>query len=315
MESIVFLDRSALRAELRKPQFEHHWQEYPDTSPEQVVERLKDATIAITDRVPLEEAQLIQLPKLRLIAVAATGVDGIDVTACSRLGIAVCNVRNWSVSVPEHVFALILSLRRNLTGYHELVMGGAWQRSNNYTLMLEPMPQSLSGGTLGIIGYGGLGKSVARLAEAFGMKVLVAEHKNAASFREGRTPFSEVLAHSDVLVLLCPLTDNNRRMIGAAELAAMPRHALLINCARGGLVDESALAKALQEGTIAGAGLDVLSREPPVDGSPLLLIHQQNLIITPHMAWVSEQSMQTLAEQLISNVEAFVSGAPRNLVP
>jgi glycerate dehydrogenase len=314
MEKVVFLDRSAVRAELRRPRFDHQWREYPDTSQQQVVERLKDATIAITDRVPLGEAQLTQLPELRLIAVAATGVDGIDVEACSRRGIAVSNVRNWSISVPEHVFALILALRRNLPGYHELVMSGAWQKSHSYTLIQEPIPLSLCGGTLGIIGYGALGQAVARLAEAFGMQVLVAEHKDAGSLRAGRTSFSRVLADSDVIVLLCPLTEETRGLIGDAELDTMSRHALLINCARGGIVDELALSKALREGRIAGAGLDVLSQEPPRDGNPLLCLRQPNLIITPHVAWVSERSMQALAEQLIGNLEAFVSGAPRNLV-
>lgn len=314
MEKIVFLDRSALRAEIRRPQFDHEWQEYPDTAQGQVVDRLRDATIAITDRVALGEAQLAQLPRLRLIAVAATGVDGIDVEACRRLGIAVSNVRDWSISVPEHVFALILSLRRNLPGYHDLVMSGAWQRSHSYTLIQEPIPLSLRGGTLGLIGYGALGQAVARLAEAFGMQVLIAEHRDAASLRPGRTGFTRVLQASDVLVLLCPLTEQTRGLIGSAELAGMPRHALLINCARGGIVDEGALAKALQEGRIAGAGLDVLSQEPPLDNNPLLSLNLPNLIITPHVAWVSERSMQGLAEQLIENLEAFVSGTPRNLV-
>ncbi|HEY5973266.1 MAG TPA: D-2-hydroxyacid dehydrogenase [Geobacteraceae bacterium] len=314
MENIVFLDRSAIRAELRKPCFDHHWQEYPVTAQEQVVQRLKNATIAITDRVSLGEAQLAQLPKLRLIAVAATGVDGIDLEACSRLGIAVANVRNWSISVPEHVFALILALRRNLPGYHELVRSGAWQKAQSYSLIQDPIPLALRGETLGIIGYGALGQAVARLAEAFGMEILVAEHKDAGSLRESRTAFSRVLEASDVIVLLCPLTEKTRGLMGTAELSKMRRHALLINCARGEVVDEVALSKALQEGTIAGAGLDVLSQEPPVDGNPLLCLHHSNLIITPHVAWVSERSMQELAEQLIGNLEAFASGTPRNLV-
>lgn len=314
MERIVILDRGALPETLRAPSFPHEWQEYPDTAPEQLVERLKGATIAVTDRVPLPAAALVQLPDLRFVAVAATGVDGIDLEACRKQGIAVSNVRDWAVSVPEHVFALILALRRNLIAYHEAIQGGAWQRSSGYIVQLEPVPQALFGTTLGIIGPGALGQAVAKIAECFGMKVLVAERKGAAEARAGRSAFAEVLAKSEVLVVLCPLTNESRGMIGAGELALMSRHALLINCARGGIVDEGALAGALQRGELAGAGLDVLEQEPPRAGSPLLDLSQPNLIITPHVAWVSEQSLAALADQLIGNIEAFHTGTPRNLM-
>lgn len=299
---------------LRALSFPHEWQEYTDTKPEDVVARLKDASIAITDQVAITAEHLAELPQLRLIAVAATGVNHVDVEACRHQGIAVANARNWSVSVPEHVFSLILALRRNLLAYHEKVQAGNWQRSEGYLLQVEPMPRSLAGATLGLIGVGALGSAVAALAKAFGMEVLNSERKGAAEVRPGRTPFEEVLAKSDVLVLLCPLTEESQGMIGAAELALMPRHAILINCGRGGLLDEAALAKALQDGTIAGAGLDVLTQEPPRDGSPLLDLKQPNLIVTPHVAWISDRSLATLAEQVIGNVEGFVLGHPRNLV-
>ena len=314
MEKIVFLDRGALAVPLRPPSFPHQWQEYPDTAPDQLVARLKGASIAITDRVFLDEAALAQLPELRIIAVAATGVDGVDLAACRKLGIAVSNVRDWALSVPEHVFALILALRRNLFAYHAAVQDGAWQRSASYLVELEPMPQSLSGATLGLIGSGALGQRVAKLAQCFGMKVLVAERKGAAALGAGRVAFSEVLASSDVLVVLCPLTPETRGMIGAEELALLPRSALLINCARGGIVDEAALAGALRRGELAGAGIDVLEQEPPSAGSPLLELRQPNLIVTPHVAWVSEQSQRSLADQLIENLEAYQAGTPRNLV-
>jgi len=314
MEKIVFLDRSALQAPLRKPCFEHLWEEYPTTASEQVAARLAGATIAVTDRVPLGEAELARLPQLRHIAVAATGVDGIDLAACRRRGISVSNVRDWAVSVPEHVFALMLALRRNLLAYHEAVQGGGWQKAEGYTLLLEPPLLALNGSTLGLIGHGGLGQGVAALAEAFGMEVLVAEHKGAREVRPGRVSFPEVLERSDVLVLLCPLNEQTAGLVGKAELALLPRHALLINCARGALIDEAALAAALVEGRIGGAGLDVLTDEPPAANNPLLKLKLSNLIITPHMAWVSEQSLKALAEQLITNLEAFASGVPRNLV-
>jgi glycerate dehydrogenase len=300
-------------AELRAPGFEHEWCEYPDTAPELLVERLRGASIAVTDRVSLPREALEQLPDLKFIAVAATGVDGIDLEFCRSRGIAVSNVRAWAVSVPEHVFALILALRRNLLAYHEAVQSGAWQRSESYVLQLEPMPQALYGGTLGIIGHGSLGQAVAKLAAAFGMQVIIAEHKGVAAVRPGRVAFDEVLKRSDVLVILCPLTQQTRGMIGGEELALMHRNALLVNCARGGIVDEAALAAALKRGDIAGAGLDVLEHEPPRAGNPLLDLKQANLIVTPHAAWVSEQSLLALAEQLIGNIEAFVAGAPRNL--
>ncbi|HBA88363.1 MAG TPA: glycerate dehydrogenase [Geobacter sp.] len=314
MEKIVVLDRSAMPAHLRAPNFPHEWREYPDTPPESVVERLQGATMAVTDRVPLPASLLEQLPDLKFIAVAATGVDGIDLECCRRRNIPVSNLRDWAVCLPEHVFALILALRRNLIGYRDALQNGAWERSESYTVQLEPMQQALYGGTLGIIGHGFLGQSVAALGEAFSMQVMVADRKGAAVVRPGRVAFTEVLEKSDVLVVLCPLTDGTRGMIGGAELALMRRTALLVNCARGGIVDEAALAAALRRGDIAGAGVDVLEQEPPRDGSPLLDLKLPNLIVTPHVAWVSEQSLQVMAEQLIGNMEAFAAGAPRNLV-
>ena len=176
------------------------------------------------------------------------------------------------------------------------------------------MPRALRGHTLGIIGYGMLGQAVGTMAEAFGMKLLIAEHKGADMIRQGRLPFDETIRLSDIIVVLCPLTEETRALIGQEELRAMPRHALLINCARGGIVDDTALAEALQSGEITGAGVDVLNQEPPRDGNPLLDLGLKNLIVTPHVAWASVEALETLAEQLIENVEAFVRGRPKNLV-
>lgn len=314
MHKIVFLDRSSLPVPLRAPRFPHEWREFPDTSPDELVGRLADATIAVTDRVFIPGSALRELPELKHIAVAATGVDGIDLAACRELDITVSNCRDWAVCLPEHVFALILALRRNLVACHDAIRGGAWQRSDSYLVQVEPVPQALHGSTLGIVGHGFLGQSVARLAEAFGMKVVVADRKEAHVVRPGRLAFADVLGQSDVLVVLCPLTPETKGMIGARELSLMRRTALLINCARGGIVDEAALAAALKRGDLAGAGVDVLEQEPPRDGSPLLDLKQDNLIVTPHVAWVSEQSLQALAEQVVANLESFAAGAPRNLV-
>jgi glycerate dehydrogenase len=314
MDEIVFLDRDTLRAEVRRPAFAHRWVEYAGTSRDLVVERLRGASIVITNKVPLRETELTHLPALKFIAVAATGVDIIDLDCCRRLRIPVANVRNYAPrSVPEHVFALILALRRNLFSYREAIERGAWQRAGTFCLLAYPILE-LHESTLGIIGHGALGRAVEQLARAFGMRPLVSEHKDALKIRPNRMSFEETLRTSDILTLHCPLTDATRHLIGAAELEKMQRHALLINTARGGLVDEAALAAALHAGTIAGAGFDVLSHEPPRDGNPLLELHLPNFILTPHVAWASREAMQALADQLIANIEAFVAGRPQNLV-
>lgn len=314
MERIVFLDRKTLRAEVRRPAFEHEWQQYEQTSPEAVAERLSGATIAITNKVPLREAALSQLPQLRFIAVAATGVDIIDLDYCRRRGIPVSNVRNYAThSVPEHVFALILSLRRNLLSYREEIRAGSWQRADTFCLLDYPI-RELHESRLGIIGYGSLGRAVERLALGFGMQVLISERKGASRIRQGRTSFAETVRSSDILTLHCPLTAETRDLIGLEEMKEMQRHALLINTARGGLVNEEALARALQSGLIAGAGFDVLTQEPPRARNPLLELNTPNFILTPHIAWASDEAMQALADQLTANLEAFISGRPRNLV-
>lgn len=314
MERIVYVDRDAVRADFRRPNFPHEWRDYPSTKPGEVVERLRDATVAITNKTSLREAELVQLPHLRLIAVSATGVDRIDLDFCRRRGITVCNVPRYAESsVPEHALMLMLALRRNLIAYREAVRDGAWQRATQFCVLDFPI-SDLAQSTLGVIGYGTLGQAVAKLAAACGMRVLIAEHKGAATVRPGRVGFDELLAQSDIVTLHCPLTDETRGLIGHAELAKMPRHALLINCARGGVVDEAALLEALRAGQIAGAGVDVLTAEPPRDGHALLDADLPNLIVTPHVAWASAAAMQKLADVVVENIEAFVNGAPQNTV-
>ncbi len=305
MERIVFLERGTLRADIRRPAFAHEWREYETTEQGQVVARLRGTTIAITNKLALGEAELAELPDLKLIAVAATGTDKIDLASCARRGIAVINVRGYAVhTLPEHVLLLMLALRRNLLGYRADVAAGAWQRAAQFCLHTRPI-NDLCETTLGVIGYGALGQAVARLAQGVGMRVLVAERKDAPEVRAGRTPFGDVLRAADCLTLHAPLNEETRHLIGTAELKAMKSSALLINCGRGGLVDEAALVAALRAGEIAGAGVDVLSSEPPSTGNPLLEVDLPNLIVTPHVAWASRQAMQTLADQLIANIEAF----------
>lgn len=314
MERIVFLERSTVQAEFRRPDFDHEWIEYGETLPSQIVERLAEASIVISNKLALRAADLSQLPQLKLIAIAATGSDCVDLDYCRKHGIAVCNVRGYAVnSVPEHVLMLILALRRNLLAYRDDVLQGKWQQSKQFCLLSHEL-HDISGSTLGIVGYGSIGKAMARLGESVGMRVLISEHKNAASIREGRVAFVEILRRSDVISLHCPLTTETHNLIGRAEFGMMKREALLINTARGALVEDAALVEALQEGTIAGAGFDVLREEPPVNGSPLLELSLPHFIVTPHVAWASNEAVQALADQVIDNIEAFVAGQPRNLL-
>jgi glycerate dehydrogenase len=312
-ERIVFLDRSAIPATFRPPRFPHAWHDFPDTPSALVVDRLRDATIAITNRVQMKEDTLAQLPKLRLIAVAATGHDIVDIDACIRFGICVSNVRDWcTTSVAEHVFALIFSLRRRLFEARDATRSGAWQRSPGSLMPTLPPPCDLSGSQMGLIGHGAIARRVAQLATGLGMRVAVGEHKYSREVRAGRVPFDTILRESDIVSLHCPLTEETRALIGARELALMKPTALLINCARGGIVDDQALAIALTNGEIGGAGLDVLSEEPPRNGNPLLDLTINNLLVTAHTAWVSESALATFSEQLIRNLESFVSGHPQN---
>ena len=317
MHRIVYLERESIVADVRRPAFPHHWLEHPCTQQAEVGERLADATIAIVNKLQLDAGLIAALPALQMIAVAATGTNNVDLDACRARGIVVTNIRGYAVhTVPEHVFALLLALSRNLVAYRQSVAAGRWQRAEQFCFFDHPI-RDLFGATLAIIGSGSLGSGVARLAEAFGMRVLRSERKGAATLRPGYTPFAQVLREADVISLHCPLTAATRNLIGADELQAMKRSALLLNTARGGLVDEAALLAALQQGHIAGAGFDVLSVEPPTAGNPLLtaeLLALPNFLLTPHVAWASQPAMQALADQLTTNLEAFARGEPQNRV-
>jgi glycerate dehydrogenase len=312
--TVVFLDRSSLQAEVRRPSFAHAWQEYAASDASEVPQKLRDATVAITNKVPLRADTLRRLPNLKMIAVAATGYDVIDIDYCKANGIAVSNIRNYAVhTVPEHAFALILALRRNLFAYREDVANGKWQQVDQFCFFDHPI-RDMFGATLGIIGEGALGQATAKIARGFGMKVLFADHAPPKMPEVQFTPFEQVLAESDVISLHAPLTPDTRNLIGSKELRKMKRTAILINTSRGGLVDEQALVEALTQGLIAGAGFDVLTKEPPKDGNPLLDLQLPNFILTPHVAWASEGAMQFLADQLIDNIEAYVAGKPQHLV-
>ena len=249
-----------------------------------------------------------------LVAVAATGTDHIDLAAARERGIVVSNIRDYAhAAVPEHTFALILALRRNLIAYRADVEAGAWQASPRFCLFDHPI-RDLHGSRLGLVGYGALGRQVARIGRAFGMEIAVFTRTPVQEEGIVNISFDELLATADVLSLHAPLTEATRNLIGAAELARMKRTALLINTARGGLVDEHALAAALAFGVIAGAGFDVLTKEPPPEDNVLLHLRLPNFLLTPHNAWASREAMQGLANQLIGNIEAFARGEPVNRV-
>ena len=308
--SIVFLDRETLIATLRRPSFPHRYIEHDATAADEIVDRLQDATICITNKVPLRAATLEQLPALKLIAVAATGTDIIDKPAATARGVTVVNIRDYAFNtVPEHVIALMFALRRNLVAYASDVRNGMWGEARQFCFLPHPI-HDIAGATLGIVGYGAIGKAIAGRARALGMRVLACD----VAEQEGLVDLDTVLRESDVVTLHAPLTAKTRGMIGAPELQRMRRGAILINTARGGLVDEAALATALRTGAIAGAGFDVLTEEPPTRGNLLLDPSIPNLILTPHVAWASAEAMQILADQLIDNIEAFAAGTPRNVV-
>ena len=312
--TVVFLDRDSLKATVRKPAQAERYVEHAKTSPDEIVAKLKDASVAITNKVPLRAETLAQLPKLKMIAVAATGYDVIDVPYCREHGIAVANIRNYAVhTVPEHAFALILALRRNLLAYRADVEAGVWQKSDQFCFFTHDIGD-LHGATLGSVGEGAIGQGTAAIGRGFGMKVLFADHPPPKAEGVAFTPLDEVLAQSDVISLHCPLTDATRNLISLREFHRMKKNAILVNTSRGGLVDEQALITALDEGLIAGAGFDVLTTEPPKNGHPLLDVRRHNFILTPHVAWASDGAMQFLADQLIDNIDAWAAGRPQHLV-
>lgn len=287
---------------------------YSETLPEQVGARIGDAQVVISNKVLLDADAMAAAAQLKLICVAATGINNVDLEAARARGIAVCNVRGYATaSVVEHVFALLLSLVRQLDAYRNRLAAGDWQRAPHFCL-LEPPMQELRGRTLGIVGYGELGRAVARVAEAFGMRVLLAQRPGAPAAPD-RIALHDLLPQVDIVSLHCPLTEQTRDLIGAPELAAMKPTALLINTARGGLVDEAALLAALQSGRLGGAGIDVLAQEPPLANNALLAARLPNLIVTPHIAWASLAARQRLVEELALNIRSFQSGELRNPVP
>jgi glycerate dehydrogenase len=317
MMRIVFLDRGTMgpTVNLRRPSFAHEWIQYERTAPEQAVKRLQDADIAISNKVPIRRAGIEKLPRLRMIAIPATGYDAFDVEACIERGIIVSNVRGYAVNtVPEHTFALILALRRAIAGYRQDVIDGKWQAADQFCFFSYPIGD-LAGAVLGIFGEGVIGQRVARLGEAFGMRALFGAHKGVAGLGPLYTPFDEVMATSDVITLHCPLLPGTRNMLAMREFRQMKKRPLIINCGRGGLVDEADLVQALDLGLIAGIGFDCLTSEPPRPNNPLLsVLDRPNVIVTPHVAWASADAVQVVWDQVVSHIENFHRGQPSNVV-
>ncbi|MDY2946691.1 MAG: 2-hydroxyacid dehydrogenase [Mannheimia varigena] len=312
MLNIVFLDRTGIPAthEIPRPHFAHTWTEYDSTTAEQTFERVKDADIIVTSKVLLQRDLLAKLPKLKLIAITATGTNNVDLEAAKAFGIAVKNVTGYStVTVPEHVIGMIYSLKHRLTDYcRDLITSDRWATCGQFCYVDYPI-QDIQGSTLGIFGKGNIGAEVARLAQAVGMKVIFAEHQGATEIREGYTAFEEVFKQADIISLHCPLTDKTKNLINAETLALMKPTAYIINTGRGPLIDEQALLNALEQGKIAGAALDVLVKEPPEKDNPLILAARRlpNLLITPHVAWASDSAVATLVNKVTQNMEEFVA--------
>lgn len=287
---------------------------FATTSDAQLHERLADAEVAVINKVRLDADALARASNLQLVCLAATGYNNVDLDAARERGIAVANIRDYcTAAVVQHVFALLLSLNQRLDGYRDLLRAGGWRESPQFTLLDYPFHE-LAAQTLGIVGYGTLGRGVAEAARAFGMRVLVAARPGERDDRPDRVALEQLLAESDVVSLHCPLTPATAQLIDAEALARMKPDALLINTARGAVVDEAALAEALRVGRIGGAGIDVLSQEPPVDGNPLLAADIPNLIVTPHIAWASVEARRRAVAEIAENIAAFRRGERRNRV-
>lgn len=296
---------------LKKTPFDWHFLQR--TGPEATLESIADAALVVSNKVILDRAILSQANSLKLICIAATGTNNVDLKEAADQGIAVTNVTGYATpAVVQHVFALILSLSTRLFDYRSAIDADAWQRSDMFCLLDFPI-REIAGKTLGIVGYGELGRAVGQIAGAFGMKILVAQRPGSPA-QPDRIPLEELLPQVDILTLHCPLSENTKNLIGSRELGLMRKDALLINTARGGIVDEAALAQALKSGQLGGAGVDVLTQEPPTKGNPLLQTGIPNLILTPHTAWASRESRQRLLDGVAENIQAFLAGNERNRV-
>ncbi len=284
---------------------------FASTAPAEATDRIRDAEVLVLNKFELTRSHIAAAQRLKLIVVAATGTDNVDVAAAAARGIAVCNVRGYcTASVAQQVWALVLSLTQHVHDYDRLARDGTWVRSETFAVLAHPI-RELGGRVFGIVGWGELGRATAAIAQAFGMRVAIANRPGGAR-ESGRHDLDDLLRMADVLSLHCPLTDATRGLIGSRELGLMKRDALLVNTARGGLVDGTALRDALVAGRLGGAGIDVLAQEPPADGDPLLDPAIPNLLLTPHVAWAAHEARQRCIDEVAANMLAFAAGGRRS---
>lgn len=281
---------------------------YGYTPNEEVPRRLDGIEVAIFNKTRLDRDAMRHSPALKLVVLAATGSDNVDVEEARARGVAVTNIRDYCTpAVVQHVFAMVLGLTRKLREYQRAVHAGDWGRSETFAMFDYPI-RELTGKQLGIVGYGTLGRGVAELGRCMGMKLLISARAGTDAAGNGRLPLDEVLERADVVSLHCPLNDATRGLIGRDRLRRMKSDALLINTARGALIDNEALVEALRQAWIGGAGIDVMEVEPPRGDEALLAPDIPNLILTPHIAWTARESRQRALDQVAENVRAFLSG-------
>ena len=284
---------------------------------EEVLARIEDAEVAVANKVVFDADVFARATKLKLICVTATGTNNIDLEAAKQSGVVVCNIRDYCTeSVVQHVLLSMLTLKHSSRDYSASMDNGDWQEGNSFSLLQHPITE-LSGKSLGIIGYGVLGQGVARAATTLGLRVLISEsfaENNKPDEGIARVSFDTLLAESDIISLHCPLTDNTEGLLDETAFEQMKSSAILINTARGGLINDHALIKAIEDKAIAGAAIDVLDQEPPDSDHPLMQKQYSNLIITPHIAWAAREARQRALDRIAENIEAFQNNRPINVV-
>ena len=317
VNTAVFLDSASIKPEDLElsalANLADRWQKFDYSSPIQTVERIKEAELVITNKVVLGRDQLCQAPNLKLICICATGTNNVDLIAARDLGITVCNVSGYaSASVAQHTMALLLALATSLNRYTTAVQHGKWSKSR-FFCMLDYPAFELPGKTFGVVGYGSLGRASANMAKALGMHVRIAQTPWSSNQSEDRTPWQEFLAECDVISIHCPLTPESKYLFKKETISRMKEGAILINTARGGIINENDLLEALVSGQLGGAALDVLEQEPPAADHPLISANLPNLLITPHSAWIAKECRQRLMNNLVNNIKAFLKGRPENV--
>ncbi|MDB6141147.1 MAG: hprA [Pseudomonas sp.] len=313
----VFLDHTSLDlGDLDLSPLHNHFAElvlHSTSTPQEVIERLQGAQVAISNKIMIDANTFASCPDLKLVLITATGTNNVDLVSAREHGVVVCNCQGYGTpSVAQHTIMLLLNLATRLSDYQNAVQHGRWQQAKQFCLLDFPITE-LEGKTLGLLGHGELGGAVAKLAEAFGMRVVLGQIPGRPA-RPDRVPLHELLPQVDALTLHCPLNEHTRDMLGAHELSLLKPHAFIVNTARGGLINEQALADALRNGHLGGAATDVLTVEPPVNGNPLLAGDIPRLIVTPHNAWGSVEARQRIVGQLIENAQGFEAGTPRRVV-